>query len=816
MKRTDKDPYEDDSDVKIADPKDSRSRIFPLLKLGSSPFNERGKSNGRPRGLKPGFSAHQNDLRTDSYWDSHGLLWCAFSLAAGIAVYRVLPEEPNWIVLLVMLGVSALLVLWPGRAHSRGKTAILFLVFTFGLAVSASRTAYLDAPRLGEAMNATLEGHVVKQDARSLGRRIWLDVRSVNEMEIGETDFPERVRIRIPSESPVRVGDYIQVRARLFPPAGPVSPGGYDFSFRAYFLTIGATGFSYGPPSVLSGPNGSWTLAVSSQVQTLRTHLAGRIKAVLEGHPQSGLAVALLVGDRSGISEAQERDLRAAGLAHILAISGLHMALFAGGAYGVVLLMLALIPPLTLRWPVHKWAALAALLAATFYLVLSGASVATQRSFLMVALVFLGVLVGRRALTLRSVALAALVLLVLAPERLFFPGFQMSFAAVICLVAVYKSWRDRQGQGEKKPAQDRTWGVRLIVKALKWGIGLFVTALVAGLATGIIGAHHFGRIAPFGLLGNMLGMPVFTLLVMPMGVLALLLMPLGLASLPLSIMSFGLSLLMKIAAFTASVAQGAGLTGNIAAIPTVLLMAALFSVLLFSGRLRLFAGLPLAASMIILFLDRPPDIQIASSGGRIAARDANGKLMLSSGRQSFVSSIWLQWEGVDDQAIKSRKMKSDQMKCDAHGCVAIAYAQVDDDETANHDGIQFRIALPKSAEALEFDCRYADLIVSDLIVSKDCGAGLVLDQYVRARRGAVSIWLSEVRPINQQSSKNNSDNFGTNSLNNGIDAAASDLPPKGKAVITRLKYAIPDPPRPWHEKGTVTRASLKEATKTKN
>ncbi len=764
----------------------------------------------------------------DRFRDGQGLLWLGFSFASGILAYGILPEEPAWPMVASLTLLVAAAGFYGVRRVPVGQPFLFALAFLAGVTVCTLRTAYVEAPRLGEPMNATVTGQIVERHLTGRGTRIVVSVISVDDQPVTAGDFPRRVRLRVPDEGSVGIGDTVQVRARLFPPAGPVSPGSYDFSFRAYFLGIGATGFGFGPPvRVAAGPVSS-RLWLSAKVQDLRDVLVSQIRGALPERQETALIAALLVGDRSGIDAQVEEDLRAAGLAHILAISGLHMALFAGGAYSATVLVLALFPPLALRLPLHKWAAVLALLAASAYLVISGASVATQRSYLMIALVFVGVIFGRRGLTLRSVALAGLFLLLLAPERLFFPGFQMSFAAVICLVAVYDTWRQREredlGSPDYSSREHSGRAMRFLRFVGRWCAGLFVTALVAGLATGIIGAHHFARIAPFGLLGNMLGMPVFSLLVMPMGVLALVLMPLGLASLPLTVMSFGLTLILQIAAFTADMGDGAGAVGKMGTPATLALVSALFIALLLPGWRRALALPPFLAGVLLVGLDRPPDVQLAASGYRIAARDEGGQLRYAPGRRSFATDLWLQDEGVPGKAIESRKMKSPQRRCDARGCVVRAHLSVDrpaGSAPASGRRSEFlTIAMPRTPEALEMDCRFADIIVSDLIVPPECRARLVLDGAHRARRGAVSLWLAQDGQAGAGAS--------------GGGAANKDPPPdtrqrssgarqeQGKQTATEWQgserirvskrvHAVPDPQRPWHRPGAVTRESLKRA-----
>ncbi|WP_299484053.1 ComEC/Rec2 family competence protein [uncultured Roseibium sp.] len=732
----------------------------------------------------------------NSQWENRALLWISFSYAAGIGIYAALPEEPSWFLLSCLFTGIVIFTVWHARRRHLSPVMLLVLACFAGLTSASLRTAYVDSPRIGEDMNVSLTGKVLEATNRPNGKRLVIEVETVNDRALSEIVFPAKVRLRVPGETQAGVGDRINTRARVFPPAGPVVPGGYDFSFRAYFLELGATGFSFGQPDVLPAKNAASFQNTGVWIQALRDRIASRIRASLPDSQEAALVVALLVGDRSSINETQQENLRAAGLAHILAISGLHMALFAGGTYAAALFIFALFPPLALRFPIHKFAAGAAMAAAFFYLLVSGASVATQRSFLMISLVFLGILVGRRGLTVRSVAFAGLLLLVLAPERLFYPGFQMSFAAVICLVAVYETWRERvaplaAGRRYRKSLLDK-----ITLSAARWMAGLLVTALVAGVATGIIAAHHFGRIAPYGLIGNMLGMPVFTLLVMPMGVLSLLLMPLGLSAVPLAVMSFGLTLLLEIAAFVAELDGGIGAIGQLTMAETLAFTSALFAVLLLRGKWRLGAVLPLLAGSILVYLSPAPDIQISATGSRIAARDISGNLNWNGVRGSFQTDIWYQAEGLTGEAIMSRKMQSPQRECDPLGCVIKAFEKSPVETEAATPDRPFYIALPKSLDALVMDCRYADLIVSDLIVPGTCEAGLVIDRDIRERRGAISLWLSRQAGSDPSADENSQLTF----------LREKDT---GRLQIDAIQYAIPIIPRPWHRKGEVTRASLR-------
>jgi competence protein ComEC len=187
----------------------------------------------------------------------------------------------------------------------------------------------------------------------------------------------------------------------------------------------------------------------------------------------------------------------------VLSISGYHMAVVAGVMFFAFRALFALMPAFSSRHPIKKWAALAALIAAAFYLLLSGAEVATQRSFIMIGIVLIGVMVDRPTLTFRTLTVAAFGVLLLAPEAIVHPSFQMSFAATLALVAGYQQGLPWMSKGGDTPlaAKIALWGGREIV-------GLLLVSLLAGTATIPYVAYHFHRISPYGVIANLMAMPV--------------------------------------------------------------------------------------------------------------------------------------------------------------------------------------------------------------------------------------------------------------------------------------------------------------------
>lgn len=381
------------------------------------------------------------------------------------------------------------------------------------------------------------------------------------------------------------------------------------------------------------------------------------------------------------------------------------MALVAGVVFFVIRGGLALLPGLALRRPIKKWAALVALVAAAFYLLLSGAEVATQRSFVMTAIVLIGVMADRPALTLRNLALAALAVMLLSPEAVVHPSFQMSFAATLALVAVYE-----RGLPRLTARRDSSLAARLAL----WGIGdlvaLVIASFVAGLATMPYAAYHFHRLAPYGVLANLLAMPIVSAWVMPAGLLALLVLPFGIDGW-LWLMGSGIDWMTTVAQWVAALP---GAVGHIAAFgiaPVITGTAGLLLICLLRTPLR-WSGAALVALGAMLALAPPrADVLVSANGDAFAVRSPGGRLaMMKTGNGAFSLREWLAADG--DARAPTDPALAAGFTCDPAGCVAPL-----------REGSAVSVAL--TAEAFVEDCRRVALILSTREPPPGCAATVI-------------------------------------------------------------------------------------------
>ena len=545
------------------------------------------------------------------------------AFAIGIGAYFSLPVEPSQGALAAVLAASvgAAALWWRTRWFAFAVTAVILA----GLVVAQARTNAVAAPVLGFRYYGPVEGRVVAVD-RSSSERVRITLDRVRLERVAPDRTPARVRVSLHWDAPVfepRPGDRVMTTAHLTPPPGPVEPGAFDFQRHAWFLRIGATGYTRLP--LLRAAEAT----EGRSLDRARHAIADRLRDRMPG-TAGAVAAALAVGDRSALGEDVTDTLRDANLAHLLAISGLHMGLAVGFVFWVARAVLAAVPGLALRHPIRSWAAVVALPAAMAYLALSGAGVATQRSFVMAVVALGAVIAGRRALSLRSLALAGAIVLILRPETLVGPGFQMSFAATGALIATFDALR-------RRGAVWRGWRGALAA--------LVVSSLVAGLATAPFAAAHFGRVPHYGLVANLLSVPVMGTVVMPSLVTALLLWPIGLEGLPLWIAGQGIEWILAVAETVA------GWRGSVTALPAAspvvvpMIAAAMAVAVCLRGWGRLFA-LPLIAGAALHWaIAERPAVLVSGRGALVGVDGPEGRWLSHERGEGFAAENWLAHDG---------------------------------------------------------------------------------------------------------------------------------------------------------------------------
>jgi competence protein ComEC len=669
----------------------------------------------RPAALLAAFEAEQER------W----FLWVPVFLGAGIAAYFQLAAEPPLLLAIAPLPVALVLsLLW-----RRGSPAVMvggaLLAAATGFALAKIRTDFVRAPVLErQYWSADVRGFVELVEPRaSRGQRITL--RLVSFAGVAPERMPYRIRVRTMTALPgLKPGDGLRLKATLAAPGIPALPGDYDFARAAWFMRLGGIGYSMARPTLdpdLGEP--PFSLRFWAGVERVRLAIGQRITSGLAGEPGQ-IANGLITGERGGISQATNDAYRDSGLFHILSISGLHMVIMAGAVFWVARVLLALVPWIALRLPIKKIAALAATIAALGYLLISGASPATVRSWITISMMFFAVLMDRPALSLRNVALSALAILVVFPENLFDVGFQMSYAAVVALVAVYEWLREREAANG--PAEPR----HALVTGLLFFGGIILTTLIASAAVAPLAAYYFHKSQQYAVLANLIAIPVCNILVMPAALATLIAMPFGLEAVPLWLMGHGIDLMTWIAY---TVARLPGAVGRIAAIPTLafgLMAVGGLWLCLFRTRLRL-AGLALVtAGLGFAPMRDKPDILVGRDGALVAVRTPQDQLSATPAKGAkFELTRWLEHEA--DARAPRQVSAADAFRCDGAGCTVTVKGQL--------------VAVATHPAALADDCARANILVLTFPRPPGCGGtgGLVIDFFRSRAEGTITVFIDD-------------------------------------------------------------------------
>ena len=578
----------------------------------------------------------------------HDFLFIPVFIGCGAVLWFSLDAAPSSLVLalaFVLVAGLALIVRYTTGFMSVACSLCTFVLLGMLLADFETRragTVVLDTP-----VTTTITGTVARREVDARG--YWRYVVRLTATEAPTLSRPPQT-ISVLSRGggqPAALGATIRGKVRLSPPSGPALPGLNDFAFASYFKGVGATGFFYKPPQTLPSLAGDikaetgWLERADMWLYGLRSAIAERIRLTIGGDA-GAFAASIVTDERQAISAETMEALRLSGLAHIVAISGLNMALASGIFFVGLRLAFSLFPAFAQRWPVKKIAAFAALLMTLAYYLISGFAVSAERAWLMMSVMLIAVLFDQPSLSLRNVALSALVILIFSPSEIMGPSFQMSFAATIALVSAYAFWsrwridRDRLFIG-RKPAWMAVAGT---VGAVIGGV--VTTSLIGGLSTAIYSAEHFHRVTTYGLFANLAAMPLMSLIVMPFGLLAMLLMPFGLDAPFLKIMGYGMALVIEVANEVASWG-GSAATGRphgwfigIASVGFLLLT-------LLRSRLALL-GIPVLLFAFVLSAATasrdPPDL-LVHEDGELVAMVEDGKVFTTKARPpDFVYGQW--------------------------------------------------------------------------------------------------------------------------------------------------------------------------------
>lgn len=651
-------------------------------------------------------------------------LWLPVGVGAGIGAWFELPGERTWEAFLLAAAALVLLplALAPGTRWARAAALFAGAACLGCLSIwwSAERVA---APRLTHERAARFEAQVESVQAVAATDAVRLVVAPVN-----APDLPPRLRVNVPRDkAPLLVpGAHVRLRAWLMPPAPAAVPGAHDFSRAAWFQGIGGSGRAL-EIEVLPGAADP---GLRGRIAAVRQALGSHIVGALPGG-EGGVAVALATGDQGAIPAADSDAMRRAGLAHLLAVSGLHLTTVVGLVMLLTLKLLALSPRLALRFRLVLVAAAVGALAGVAYTILTGAGVPTIRSCIASLLVLAGVALGRDAVTLRLVAVGALVVLFLWPDSLVGASFQLSFAAIATLVAFHDHPKVRAFLARRDES--------LPLKLGRGLLGLLLTGLAVEVALAPIALFHFHRAGLYGAVANIVAIPLTTFVIMPFEGLALLFDSVGLGAPFWWVAGQGLHILLVVAHRTAATP---GATAMLPSIPdgafALMLLGGLW-ICLWRTRWRWWGLGAVAAGALWALATPAPDLLITGDGRHLALRMDSGQLgMLRERAGDYVRSTMAESSGLDGAVPDLDDVPG--AICTDDSCTA----------TLRRGGRAWQVLAIRTRarfdpEPLALACASADIVVSDRRLPRRCAPRwLKADAALLGRTGGMAITLGAV------------------------------------------------------------------------
>lgn len=639
-------------------------------------------------------------------------LWSPVCVGLGAAVYFLLPQEPPIWAVLTVLGAAIVGAVAFGRGVLYYFTMALVLA-ALGFGAGKLETLRAVAPVLREALNPRpVEGVVRQISALPDGTKYLLENVTIAGMGAPETPEYVRVTLKFTPEN-IQVGDRIRLRAGLFPPPRAALPGGFDFARYFYFQRIGAIGFGLAPIEKIATPAPhSFSEWFNNAIQLVRQGISTQIYASME-EKYASIGEGFITGETSRIGKDTYETIRQAGLAHLLAVSGMNLALVGGSLFFMVRLFIAAIPPLALRVDSKKIAASLSLLGSFFYLALSGFPVAAVRAFYMLSMLLVAILFDRTPSPIRAVAIAAMVILLSTPHEVLGAGFQLSFAATLGLIIFFDVFQ--------KYAK-RYAGSSLV---LRYFLGLCAAAVVAGVATAPFTIYHFTQFATYGLIANIMAEPLVSLVIMPFAVAGMVLAPLGLAKWPFIVMGIGVKWLLAIVYWVTSLPNA-----NLYITPfTPVGMAAIalggLWCSLWRTRWRWWGLVPIILGCLTSLGQMPPDIIINETGRQIAVRMDGRHWEWVEGRApNFESQQWMDRLGIAE----FKKFDRDAAECSKEYCEVPVQGKI--------------VAVVR--DAAQFDAACAKAVVIIYLGDAphgDCAA-MLMDREMLEKHGTHAVWLT--------------------------------------------------------------------------
>ena len=548
-------------------------------------------------------------------------------IGVGVGIYFSLSNEPLFslnictVILLLLLTIFC-------KSH-RWACGIL-LTISIGFFAGQLRTKTVNTFMLSHKFDKPINISATVETCEKTEKGMTFIVNDVHRQskypssinKINKLHLTWRGKKALASEKDYQPGDKVSFCVVLSPLTSRAFPQGYDFKKQFYFKGIGARGFITKEPKILERCKQT---SFQVFIERLRHGINKKIESQLSGDV-AAISKALTTGSKTSIPQKVRDSFARSGIAHILAISGLHMGII--GFFVFWLCRLLLCCAIGRYYNVKKIAAVISWLVVLFYLFISGCSVPSMRAFIMHTLVICAILLNRTALTMRAVAVAATVIILCSPEVILFPSFQMSFGAVIALVAFY----------------ERAWDFSPVFKMFS---NVVMTTVIASIPTALFSMYAFNQLTLNSVLANIVAVPLMTFFIMPIALTALFLMIFNCAQPLIILFGYGVDVLIKIADYISQLPGSFFImhTPSVTVMITIVLSGLILTLLHHKIRLVGLGGI--ACGLLIYAFEPLPDIFVSQDTKVIGIRTDDVVCCNHLGYFRSITSAWAKSVGFE-------------------------------------------------------------------------------------------------------------------------------------------------------------------------
>ena len=572
----------------------------------------------------------------------HLSLWYFVSFISGITLFFQFLPNKSLYTLVSCVALSILLI----RYFYRRNIIIYFIASCFfglmiGMIVANIRLDLVKITPISRIMITTLEGEVESLKPTLRGMQLLLR----NNKSDANRDF-NKVRVNISNKlsNDLMPGDIVKLKAKLFPLQSSVLPGSYDFGFYMYMSGIEASGYALTAPEVIySNPS-----SFSEYIKSKRGQIYQRLIEVL-GVENGNFAAAILIGETKAIPKDVSENMRNSGVAHILSVSGLHLSLVAMIFFVSSRVLLNISNFLAYNTNIKAISAIISIIGSFLYLQISGNNIAATRAFIMTSIFILAIIFGRFPYPLRSVMIAAFLILCFLPEYVFHPSFQLSFAAVLCLISGYEFYlRHKNLLGNSK-------GVLASIKFYLFAN--IYSSFLASIVTAPFVIYHFYKFANYSVLMNLLAVPLMSFFMMPLALLSIFLMPFSADLWILKSLGFFISIVINFAEFVVIQPFSIWYFGHISPLSLIIFSFGFFWLCLWQTRWRIVGIFIMIIGVILMFITKAPDFIYDHNIKAVGINDQNGLRIYSNEKMpKFISDYWASWFGYKQAKIFESKL----------------------------------------------------------------------------------------------------------------------------------------------------------------